>query len=210
LPHLDATRIDEELRLSRDALEGLGVEVHNFVYPYNQSNALVQRLARSYYRSARGGGSAFSTSTTNPYYLLSFPYTHDPKALRGIIDRAYVERKWLIVYQHRVDVAVKIDDRHGRFLPGEILSFKPSLSEARCEKSAWSHYFGTLHFFPLSGSPRQGDVVTGQKSGASGKIIRFVFDDFAAIASMLDYLLARYPDMPIVTINQGLNMLGFP
>ena len=210
LPHLSALRIDEELRLSQEQLEALGVSVHNFVYPYNQSSAEVERIAHLYYRSARGGGYAFNTPATNPYALRSFPYKHDLEAIKRTIDRAYAERAWLIVYQHRLDVAVTIKDRHGRFVPGEILEFSPSLSEARCEKSAWSQLFGTLHFFPLSGSPRPGDFVTGQKSGASGRVGRIMFNDFVAMADMLDYLRTRYPDMRIVTINQGLDLLGFP
>jgi hypothetical protein len=37
-----------------------------------------------------------------------------------------------------------------------------------------------------------------------------MFNDFVAMADMLDYLRTRYPDMRIVTINQGLDLLGFP
>ena len=210
LPRLRAPRIEEELRLSREELEALGVRVRSLVYPYNQSNAAVERIARTYYRSARGGGYSFDTSATNPYALRSFSYSHDPEALRRTIDRAYAEKAWLIVYQHRVDVAVTIESRRGSFVPGEILEFSPSGSEALCQESAWSQIFGTLHFLPLTGSPRAGDLVTGQRSRASGKLGRIIFDDFAAIAGMLKYLRSRYPDMRIVTIDQGLDLLGIP
>jgi len=210
LPRLSPARIEEELRASREELESLGVSVHSLVYPYNQSDAEVERIARGYYRSARGGGDALNTSHTDPYALRSFSNRHNPAALRRVIDRAYAARAWLIVYQHRVDVDAHIEDRHGRFLPGEMLEFSPSMAEARCEKSAWSEVLGTLHYRPLRGAPRCGDLVTGQKSRATARIGRIVFDDFAIIADTLDYLRTRYPDMKIVTINQGLDLLGFP
>ena len=52
--------------------------------------------------------------------------------------------------------------------------------------------------------------MTGKKSGASGVVGRVIFDDYAAIADMLSYLRTRYPDMRIVTIDQGLDLLGVP
>jgi peptidoglycan/xylan/chitin deacetylase (PgdA/CDA1 family) len=210
LPRLSAAGIEEELRTSREELESLGVTVHSLVYPYNQSNAEVERIARGYYRSARGGGDALNTSATDPYALRSFSNRHNPDALRRIIDRAYAAHAWLIVYQHRVDVDAAIEERQGRFLPDEMLEFSPSLAEARCEKSAWSEVLGTLHYRPLRGAPRPGDFVTGQKSHATAKIGHIVFDDFAIIAGVLDYLGTRYPDMKIVTIDQGLDLLGIP
>ena len=154
LPRLSEPRIDEELRLSKKVLEGLGVRVHNLVYPYNQSSAEVERVARLYYRSARGGGYELNTPATNPYELRSFPYKHDLADLKRTIDKAYAQRAWLIVYQHRVDIAVTIRDRQGRFVPDEILEFSPSMSEAKSEKSAWSQVFWTLHFPPSRVPPR--------------------------------------------------------
>ena len=210
LPRLSPPQIEQELRGSRETLESLGVNVSSLVYPYNQSSAAVEGIARRYYRSARGGGYAMNTPATDPYALRSFPFTHNLEKIERAIDRAYSEHAWLIVYQHRVDVAITTKDRRGRFLPGEILDFAPSRSQARCERSAWSEVFGMLHFLPLSGSPLPGDIVTGQKSGATARLGRVVFDDFAAIADMLHYLRTRYPEMRIVTVSQALDLLGVP
>jgi peptidoglycan/xylan/chitin deacetylase (PgdA/CDA1 family) len=209
LSRLSESQIEGELLGSKTSLEALGVRVRNLVYPYNQANERVESVASKYYRSARGGGRAFNTPTTRPYALRSFPYEHDLEATKHIIDRACSEHAWLILYQHRVDVAVSIQERKGRYLAGETLDFSPSGCIAVCQKSAWSQVLGRLHFVPQVGSARPGDVVTGRTSGATGKLGRVLFDDFAANMELLRYLRSTHPDMPIVTIDQGLNILGF-
>jgi len=129
--------------------------------------------------------------------------------MERVIDSAYSERAWLIVYLHREDVAVSIQHRRGRFSPGETLDFSPSGSIAICQKSAWSRLLGTLHFLPQSGSAAPGDEVRGRTSGANARIERVIFDDFAAIAELLRYIRSTYPDMRIVTVDQALDLLGF-
>jgi peptidoglycan/xylan/chitin deacetylase (PgdA/CDA1 family) len=212
-PHLtllDPARVEDELKGSREALEALGVRVRSLVYPYNQANPAVEGIARGLYRSARGGGRAFNTGATRASALRSYPFVHDGKLMREIVDSAAAERAWLIVYHHRVDVAVSLRDRWGSFLPDEELDFSPSGCIAVCQNAAWSQWFQTLHFMPLTGTPRAGDLITGCRSGASAKVDRVLFDDFAVIAGLLDYLRDAHPEVRIVTVDQALDLLGFP
>jgi hypothetical protein len=43
------------------------------------------------------------------------------EATKRLIDRACSERAWLTLYQHRVDAAVSIQGRKGKYLAGETL-----------------------------------------------------------------------------------------
>jgi len=208
LTSLNAAQIEDEFSRSIDTLESLGVTVRNIVYPYNQSNELVRKIAAKYYRSGRGGTYAVNYAGTDPYFLKSFPYKHDLTGMKQTIDHSYADRAWLIVYQHEVDIKIDITDRRETFVPGEHLTFSPSGAVGRYEAPAWFQYFGSLYFVPLAGTPQPGDRILGKSSNASAKLNHYIYDDRAAISDMIRYVHMKYPDMRIVTIDQGLDLLG--
>jgi hypothetical protein len=208
LRSLAPAQVEDELSRSKAALEGLGVTVKNLVYPYNKSNETVREIARKYYRSGRGGTNEVTTTSTDPYYLKSYSNKHDLARMKDYIDRAYVNRSWIIIYHHQVDIKVDLDDRHGSFIPGEKLFFSPSGAIGRYEPPTWYLFFGSLYFVPLSGTPKAGDTITGATSGAAARINHMLYDERAQIGEMIHYIHTRYPDMRIVTIEQGLDLLG--
>jgi hypothetical protein len=124
------------------------------------------------------------------------------------IDRAYAGRYWIIFYQHQIDIKVAVEKRQGSFIPGEKLLFSPSGATGRYEPPTWYLFFGSLYFIPLSGRPGAGDTITGESSGASARIDRVLYDESAQLRDMIRYVRTRYPDMRIVTIDQGLDILG--
>ncbi|HTG00005.1 MAG TPA: polysaccharide deacetylase family protein [Nitrospirota bacterium] len=210
-PHLTSLtedRIDEELARSKTMLESLGVTVRNIVYPYNQNDELVRRVASKYYRSGRGGTYAVNYPDTDPYFLKSYSFKHDLEDMKRTIDQAYQHRAWLIVYQHEMDVKIAVTAREGKFIPGEQLHFSPSGAEGRYEAPAWFQYFGSMYVVPLSGTPQPGDSVRGMTSKAAARLDHYVYDDRAAVSELIRYVRTAHPDMRIVTIDQGLDILG--
>jgi len=210
LTSLNAAQIEEEFAQSNAFFEQRGIVVRNVVYPKNMSNELVRTIARKYYRSGRGGTYAVNTADTDPYFLKSYPIKHDLAGLKRSIDGAYAGRAWIILYQHEIDINARASVRTGVFVPGETLRFSPSGAVGRYEAPAWFQHFGSLYFVPLSGTPKAGDRVEGQRSAATARIDRILYDDQAQLRSLVRYVRTQYPEMRIVTIDQGLDILGMP
>ena len=210
LRSLTEAQLEAEFSRSKAALEGLGVKVSNIVYPYNKNNELVRRIARKYYRSGRGGTNAANTAGLDPYFLKSYSNKHDLPRMKGHIDRAYAERSWIIFYNHQIDIKVDLAERKGSFIPGEKLRFSPSGAIGRYEPPSWYLFFGSLYFIPLSGTSLVGDTIFGETSGATARVDHFLYDERAQIGEMIQYVRTRYADMRIVTIDQGLDILGVP
>ena len=210
LRSLSPAQIEVELSRSKATLEGMGLGIKNLVYPYNKSNETVRAVARRYYRSGRGGTNTANGADLDLYDLRSYSIKHDLARVERYIDRAYVGRSWIIFYQHQVDIKVAVAERQGSFVPGEKLLFSPSGAIGRYEPPAWYLFFGSLYFIPLSGRPQAGDTITGESSGASARLDRMLYDELAQLSDMLRYVRTTYPDMRIVTIDQGLDILGIP
>jgi hypothetical protein len=174
------------------------------------SNELVRKIARKYYRSGRGGTYAVNTADTDPYFLKSYSIKHDLIGLKRLIDGAYAGRAWIILYQHEIDIKAGVSGREGALVPGEILHFSPSGAVGRCEAPAWFQHFGSLYIVPLSGTPKAGDRVDGQSSAATALVDRILYDDRAQLRSLIRYVRTQYPEMRIVTIDQGLDILDMP
>jgi peptidoglycan/xylan/chitin deacetylase (PgdA/CDA1 family) len=208
LRSISSAQVEVELSRSKTTLEGLGLSVKNLVYPYNKSNERVRTVARHYYRSGRGGTNAVNGADVDPYALKSYSIKHDLAGMERSIDRAYAGGSWIIFYQHQVDIKVAVEKRRGSFIPGEKLLFSPSGATGRYEPPAWYLFFGSVYFVPLSGRPAPGDTITGESSGASARIDRVLYDESAQLRDMIRYVRTRYPDMRIVTIDQGLDILG--
>lgn len=211
LKSLSPAELDEELSRSKADLERLGVTVNNIVYPFNKNDEQVRAATARYYRSGRGGTYAFNGGTIDPYFLKSFPIGHDLPLMKSYIDRAHADKSWLILYQHEIDTKVKVSDKQGSFKKGETVRLTPSGAEARFTTTHWYPLYGYhLYLVPLSGKPQPGDIIIGTASGASARIDNLVYDDIAQLGELLRYIRTTYPDMKIVTIDQGLDLLGIP
>jgi len=210
LRSLSADQIEDELSRSTAALESWGLSVRNLVYPYNKSNETVRRIAGKYFRAGREGGKQLNAPDLDRYDLKSFSselsFRHKMSDIKRHIDRAYSEKKWLILYQHLIDAKIKISDRSGPFIMDEQLRFMPSGAIAKVTESGlWS-----MEFVPLSGDPQIGDTVTGELSGAVARMTEKYYNEREAINEMIEYIHGNYPDMRIVTVDQGLDLMGIP
>jgi peptidoglycan/xylan/chitin deacetylase (PgdA/CDA1 family) len=203
LKSLDEKQIEYELSSSKTALEGIGIRAGNLVYPYNKNNSLVREAAAKYYRSARGGRRMMNPAFPEKYELKSYSFSHNINKMKALIDRAYAEKKWLILYHHNLDIKVSVSpDNRGTFLAGEELLFSPSGARGRYIKEL----FSWLYFVPLSGTPKTGDTIIGQTSKATYRLDEIVYNDKEDIGELIRYTQSRYSDMKIVTIDQGLDI----
>jgi hypothetical protein len=208
LRSLDAAQIEDELSRSRAALENLGVTVRNLVYPYNKSNVLARQIAQKYYRSGRGGTNQLNRTISDPFDLRSFTSRQNIANLKRAIDRADQERAWVIIYHHEIDAKITISDRQGKFQKGEQLVFSPSGATGRHVRDSWFLTAGSLHFAPLSGTPQPGDRIVGIASNATASLRHVAFNERETISDLLRYVRTNHPSMRIVTIDEGLDILG--
>jgi hypothetical protein len=132
--------------------------------------------------------------------------------MKEYIDRAYADKSWLIFYQHEIDIQVKLTDKQGTFVEGETLTLSPSGSVGKYVTVHWFPIYGfAMYLVPISGTtPQPGDTITGSTSGASARVDYIIYNEPAQLTEILGYLQTRYPDMRIVTIDQGLDLLGVP
>jgi len=208
LKSLAPAQVEDELVRSKAALEEMGITVKNLVYPYNKSSESVRGIARAYYRSGRGGKNEFNRPGSDPYDLRSFTSRQDLAKLKTSIDRANREHAWMVIYHHEIDAKITLTDRNGKFRKGEQLMFTPSGAIGRHVRDTWFLSAGSLHFVPIAGTPRTGDRVVGSVSNATASIRRVVFNERESIAELLRHIRTHYPAMRIVTIDQGLDILG--
>ena len=211
LNSLTTAQIDDELFRSKSLLEGMGLTVKNIVYPFNKNNPTVRASTRTHYRSGRGGTNSFNSGAIDPYFLKSFTLKHDLPLMESLIDQAFRDKSWLIIYTHELDVRVKLAESHGAFSKGETVTLTPSGTVARYTTTHWFPLYGShMYLVPFSGAPQPGDTITGTASGASARIDHIQYDDMKQLTEMIRYIHANYPEMRIVTIDQGLDLLGVP
>lgn len=209
LSNLDRMHIENELIQSKQALEALGMNVKNIVYPYNKNNETVRDVTSALYRSGRGGRSMTNRSSLERYELKSYSFKSNLNKMHYILDKAYEERGWIILYHHQFDAKVIVNGMTGTFQHDEEISFQPSGARGRFDNSLlWVPFYGqAVYFTPLSGvPPMPGDMIVGLKSGAVSTVDRMVYNDREDIESLLMYIQSNYPDMRIVTIDQGLDL----
>ncbi|MFA5072977.1 MAG: polysaccharide deacetylase family protein [Nitrospirota bacterium] len=211
LKSLTLKELDDELARSKSVLEEMGLTINNIVYPFNKNNETVRMVAARYYRSGRGGTNAVNNDTIDPYFLKSFSLKHDLSLMKQYIDQAYASKSWIIFYQHEIDAHVKLDAKKGTFQKGELVRLRPSGTIGRYVTVHWFPLYGfSLYFVPLSGVPQPGDTITGMTSGATASIDSLIYNDRILLSDMINYIKSSYPDMRIVTIDQGLDVLGIP
>lgn len=211
LKSLPPAAIDEELAKSKFELQRLGLRVGNIVYPYNKNDETVRRIAARYYRSGRGGTNEFNSPALDPFFIRSFSINHDMERMKGLIDTAHAEKRWLVLYQHEIDAKVKINEYSGTFLKGETLRLSPSGATGRYVTTHWFPLYGyAVYLVPLTGSPASGDTVTGITSGATATIDYVIYNEREQLSELLTYIARSYPRMPVVTIDRGLDLLGIP
>jgi peptidoglycan/xylan/chitin deacetylase (PgdA/CDA1 family) len=211
LNSLSLTKLEEEMSQSNKLLENIGVTIHNIVYPFNKNNETVRAITSKYYRSGRGGTNSFNAGVSDPYFLKSFTLKHDLPLMESYIDQAYTDKSWLIFYTHEIDAKVKVVESHGTFAKGETVTLSPSGTVARYTTTHWFPVYGSyIYLVPFSGVPQPGDTITGASSGATARIDYIMYNDLTQLTDMLGYIRKQYPDMKIVTIDQGLDLLGIP
>jgi len=211
LRSLSLSEIEAELSRSKTDLQRSGLAINNIVYPYNKNDETVRSVAAKYYRSGRGGTNSFNSSDLDPFFIKSFSMKHDIGRMNALVDTAYKDKKWLVFYQHEIDAKVKISDYDGTFLKGEKLLLSPSGAVGRYVTTHWFPVYGyAIYLVPFSGTPQPGDRVKGERSGATARIDHILYNEREQLSSMLGYIRKNYPDMPIVTIDKGLDLLGIP
>lgn len=142
--HFDLTtattqQLDDELRLSKEALEALGINVSSFIYPLNAQNTTVKEATAKYYKCARGNNGTYQINTTTPldHYALDNILIDDHTAIatfKGYMDTAKADGKWLIMYMHDLDADDEIALAELLAYAGtiglEILTLKDGLAKA--------------------------------------------------------------------------------
>ena len=202
LKGLTEEQIASELSASKEALEGWGLRINNLVYPYNKNDAGVRELAGKYYRSARGGRSMLNPAALDRYELKSYPFSHNISKMKKLIESAYAEGKWLIIYLHNIDIRIRASHGNGDFQPGEDLLFSPSGAAGRYTMEL----FSWLYFVPMSGTPRAGDIITGRTSKAACRLDEIFYNDAEELEGLIKYVHSAHPDMKIVTLDKGLDI----
>ena len=210
LKTLSESQIEAELSKSKATLESMGLTVKNLVYPYNKTNETVKKIAEKYYRSGRDGGSMLNQHILDRYELKSYSIKHNLSKMKSYIDNAHSEKKWLIFYHHRIDAKIKISDKNGNFMLGENLFFQPSGAKGKYTDKGIIFLGPAIYFIPLSGIPKANDIVMGQTSGATCRLDRVIYNKKEDINDMIEYIHTTYPDIKIVTIDKGLDLMGIP
>jgi peptidoglycan/xylan/chitin deacetylase (PgdA/CDA1 family) len=209
LKSLEPQEIEVELSESRASLEKIGVKAINLVYPYNKNDGVVRKIAAQHFRSGRGGTSSFNFSPIDPYFIRSFSIKHDRERLKRLVDFAYEDRSWLVLYQHEINAKVRVSSYDGFFQKGENVRLMPSGATGRIVTTHWFPLYGSAVFLvPLSGNPAVGDTIRGERSGATAVIDSISYNERELLGDILGYIRKRYPDMQIVTIDQALDRLN--
>lgn len=211
LKSLPPAEIEEEISRSKTDLQKIGLSVNNIVYPYNKNDETVRSVVARYYRSGRGGTNAFNYPDLDPFFIRSFSLKHDLPAMKGLIDKAHTDKSWLVFYHHEINAKVRVSDYDGTFLKGEKLRLSPSGTVARHVTTHWFPLYGyAVYLVPFFGVPLPGDTIRGETSGATARIDDIAYNEREQLSEMLGYLRKNYPDMPVVTIDRGLDILGIP
>ncbi len=210
LKTLSWSQVEAELSKSKSILENLGLTIKNLVYPYNKTNETVKKIAAKYYRSGRDGGSMLNPYILDRYDLKSYSIKHNLSKMKSYIDNAYSEKKWLVFYHHHIDAKIKISDKNGNLILGENLIFQPSGARGKYTAGGIVFPDRAIYFTPLSGIPQANDTITGQTSGATFKLDRVIYNEKEDIKDMIEYIHTNYPEMKIVTIDKGLDLMGIP
>ncbi len=104
-----------------------------------------------------------------------------------------------------------LSGRTGALSPEKQLLFSPSGAIGRYEAPAWFQYLRLPVFCSPLRNSGGGGPVDGQSSAATARIDHILYDDRAQLRCPdHDTFERSYPDMRIVTIDQGLDILGMP
>lgn len=210
LKSLSESLIETELFQSKASLERWGLNTKNLVYPYNGNDETIRNIVGKYYRSGRSGHRMLNGTDLDRYNLKSYSNELSTRKtlseIKSYIDQAFAEKKWLIFYHHMIDAKIKISNKKGIFISEELLSFEPSGATGKYIKDNGS----VIQFIPLYGNPQVGDIVTGWQSEAVSKLERIYYNEREAIIEIIEYIHKNYPDMRIVTIDKGLDLMEIP
>lgn len=121
LPALSENEIENELSISKSVLEGYGLQVNNFVYPYGQYNQRVCELVEQYYHCGitTNGNSRINYLPLNIARLdrvalgayfdepnKTFPITNTfIDYYKKMVDLAFANNGWLIFMLHSANIS---------------------------------------------------------------------------------------------------------
>ena len=107
LTTLSSHDLIEELAQSKADLEGAGLKITGFAYPYGAGSnaAAVLRQVKQYYSYARSVGSGNNAPLIKQYALKTQTVTSSTHidTMKGWIDSAIAEKQYLIILMHTVD-----------------------------------------------------------------------------------------------------------
>lgn len=106
LSGLTEAQVRAEFELSDVAFRANGLRVQNLAYPFNLYNEQVRRIAREYFRSARGGSLGYPNFDVINTYELEGNNAEDHTKLaeyQALVDTAETNEQWLIFYFHTTD-----------------------------------------------------------------------------------------------------------
>ena len=109
LQHLPLSKIEEELKTSKESLENWGFTISSFAPPYGEFNQEIINLSKKYYSSTRQGNLIPQLNPTKlegeeSYYLKVFLILPDTTSTEvcSWIEKAHHENAWLILNFHLI------------------------------------------------------------------------------------------------------------
>jgi peptidoglycan/xylan/chitin deacetylase (PgdA/CDA1 family) len=105
LTSIDADRLEEELRKSRDVLAGAGLETSDLAPPFGRSDSQVNWYASQYFDTVRGTDGGINTrQNIDPLDLKVFYVTDEttPDSLAQALDETSRMNGWLILVYHQI------------------------------------------------------------------------------------------------------------
>lgn len=107
-PNLDTLTLDQvrtEFETCNDSALVHGITIYNAVYPYGQNADSVRRIAREYFRCARGVEYDLNGEVLETYCLASkcIDDSDSLSVYKALVDDAETTKRWLIFYAHSTD-----------------------------------------------------------------------------------------------------------
>lgn len=104
---LSTSQIQQECLQSKTTLQGFGLTVNNFAYPFGAGNSTTDNIVKNYYHSARYGWNIMTLPYNNFNVYGWTNYDNDAStkfaALKQVIDNVYSQKGWTILYFHSVE-----------------------------------------------------------------------------------------------------------
>lgn len=101
LTELTETEIDDQLRLNKEWLNGLGIPADNIMYPRGYRDKRVTAISRKYHRAGLGSQQAINTQPLDTYDIKRITMdTGDTAIWKQKVDEAILQNGWIVFYGH--------------------------------------------------------------------------------------------------------------